>query len=120
MGRVILVVEDDESQRLLSRDILSEAGFQVECAVDGIDGWEAFCRSDPAVVVTDMHMPRRDGVELVRMIREKSAHCRIVVVTATMDHEEAQLLAAGANELLRKPFSAAQLVKAVRRQLAGQ
>ncbi|MCH2185015.1 response regulator, partial [Myxococcota bacterium] len=65
----VLVVDDQPRARDLLGAELEDAGFDVLTAEDGDDGWETFCRQDPAVVITDMSMPRCDGIELLRRIR---------------------------------------------------
>ena len=68
----ILVVDDQPRARDLLGAELEDAGFDVLTAEDGDAGWETFCRQDPAVVITDMSMPRCDGIELLRRIRSRS------------------------------------------------
>ena len=68
----VLVVDDQQRARDLLAMELSEAGFQVITAADGEEGWQAFCERPPDVVVTDMAMPRCDGIELLRRIRTRS------------------------------------------------
>jgi len=68
----VLVVDDQQRARDLLAMELSEAGFQVITAADGEEGWQTFCERPPDVVVTDMAMPRCDGIELLRRIRTRS------------------------------------------------
>ena len=68
----VLIVDDQERARELLGAELREAGFSVVSAADGEEGWQTFCRTAPSVVVTDMAMPRCDGIELLRRIRSRS------------------------------------------------
>ena len=69
---MVLVVDDQERARNLLAAELSDAGFGVITAEDGEEGWQTFRESPPDVVVTDMSMPRCDGIELLRRIRTRS------------------------------------------------
>lgn len=71
--RSVLVVDDRVEARALVAGELEEAGFQVEQASDGEDAWRCFQRRRPDLVVSDLRMPRADGIELLRRIRRVSA-----------------------------------------------
>ena len=66
----ILVVDDSISVRELERQLLSAAGFQVEVAIDGEDAWQKLALSDFDLIVTDIDMPRLDGLALTRSVRQ--------------------------------------------------
>lgn len=68
----VLVVDDQKRPRELLSAELEDAGFTVLAAADGEEAWQSFCQSEAAVVVTDMSMPRCDGIELLRRIRSRS------------------------------------------------
>ena len=65
----VLVVDDSLTVRELERKILVEHGYEVEVAVDGMDGWNAVRAGRFDLVITDMDMPRMDGSELTRLIK---------------------------------------------------
>lgn len=65
----VLVVEDSLTVRELERKLLDHAGYEVEIAVDGVDGWNAARAGHFDLVITDIDMPRMDGIELVKLIR---------------------------------------------------
>src|ERR1051325_4806053 len=76
---------DDEMHILRAAEIkLTRSGFQVECANDGQEAWEAIQRNLPDILVTDLQMPRMDGIELCRRLRENPAtrHLPILMLTA--------------------------------------
>ncbi|MCX5493296.1 hybrid sensor histidine kinase/response regulator [Kaistia dalseonensis] len=101
----VLVVDDSLTVRELERKLLSQHGYQVDVAVDGMDGWNAV-RSDPFdLVVTDIDMPRMDGIELVTLIK-KDVQLRAipVMIVSYKDREEDRRrgLDAGADYYLTK------------------
>ena len=64
----MLVVDDSLTVRELERKLLLDRGYDVEVAVDGMDGWNAVRAGHFDLVITDIDMPRMDGIELVRLI----------------------------------------------------
>ena len=66
----VLVVDDSLTVRELERKLLSNGGYEVEVAVDGMDGWNALRTGNFDLLVTDIDMPRMDGIELVRLIKQ--------------------------------------------------
>jgi two-component system sensor histidine kinase and response regulator WspE len=75
----VLVVEDSFTVRELERKLLVNSGFEVEVAVDGMDGWNAARTSHFDLVITDVDMPRMDGIELVALIK-KDPHVKSIPV----------------------------------------
>jgi len=115
----VLVVEDSVGVRELERVILEGAGYQVETAVDGLDG-AARLREEPAdLVVSDVEMPGMDGFDLTRTIRRTQGWENVPVVIMTSRGEEAAQQAgldAGCSAyLLKNDFDQEQLVSTVRR-----
>ena len=101
----ILVVDDSITVRELERQLLQSRGFTVDVAVDGMDGWNAVRGSLYDLIVTDVDMPRMDGIGLVSLIKADPARREIpVVIVSYKDREEDRLrgLDAGANRYLTK------------------
>ena len=101
----VLVVDDSLTVRELERKLLSNRGYQVVVAVDGMDGWNAV-RTEPFdLVITDIDMPRMDGIELVTLIRQ-APHLRTlpVMIVSYKDREEDRQrgLEAGADHYFTK------------------
>ena len=96
----ILVVDDQPRARDLLGAELEDAGFDVLTAEDGDAGWETFCRQDPAVVITDMSMPRCDGIELLRRIRSRSDVPVIVFSGHGSVQSAAEAFKAGADDFV--------------------
>ncbi len=96
----VLVVDDQERARRLLGSELATAGFSVIEAADGEEGWASFCESQPEVVVTDMAMPRCDGIELLRRIRSRSDVPVIVFSGHGSVSSAADAFKAGADDFL--------------------
>lgn len=113
----ILVVDDSLTVRELERKLLDRHGYEVEVAVDGMDGWNAVRNGHFDLVVTDVDMPRMDGIELLRLIRKDSnLKFNPVMIVSYKDREEDRQrgLDAGANYYLTKSsFHDDTLVQAV-------
>ena len=115
----VLVVEDSIGVRELERVILEGAGYQVETAVDGLDGASRL-RNDPAdLVLSDVEMPGMDGFELTRLVRRTKGWENVPVVIMTSRGEEharqAGMDAGASAYLLKHDFDQRQLVSTVQR-----
>ena len=101
----ILVVEDSLTVRELERKLLKSYGYVVEVAVDGMDGWNALKAGTYDLVVTDLDMPRLNGTELIKRIREDVKLQQIPVLMVSYkerDEDKQAALHAGANRFLSK------------------
>lgn len=101
----ILVVDDSITVREVERGLLSMQGYAVDVAVDGVDGWNALRTSAYDLLVTDVDMPRMDGIELVRLVRADSRLQHLpVIIISYKDREEDRLkgLEVGADRYLTK------------------
>jgi two-component system sensor histidine kinase and response regulator WspE len=101
----ILVVDDSITVREVERKLLEASGYEVEIAVDGMDGWNALRESDYDLVITDIDMPRMDGIELVKLIRNDARYQKLpVMIVSYKDREEDRYrgLEAGADYYLTK------------------
>ena len=122
MSRV-LVVDDEAAIRKVVRDALEKAGNEVETAVDGEEAIALFEGGNFDLVVTDLNMPKLDGLELVRRIRTSSAVPVLVLTVRQEEREKVHLLDAGADDYVTKPFGVAELVarsKALLRRAGGR
>lgn len=101
----VLVVDDSLTVRELERKLLDHHGYQVDVAVDGMDGWNAVRSDSFDLVVTDIDMPRMDGIELVTLIKNDGSLRNLPVMIVTYkDREEDRRrgLDAGADHYLTK------------------
>ena len=110
----VLVVEDDPATRRLYKFLLSNGGYSVVEADDGIVALEVLGRCHCDMVITDMNMPRMDGIELIKAIRLHHPGMYVIMVTAfgTPDTEK-QAMRTGANDYLAKPFEFDELERRV-------
>lgn len=115
----VVVVEDEA---LVRRGIVLTVDWAgVDCAVvgeaaDGMEGLEVIRESQPDLVVTDIKMPRLDGLEMVRQLREEGNRAHVIILTAYSDFSYAQAaLKLGAVDFLLKPFQDGELEEAVTR-----
>jgi two-component system sensor histidine kinase and response regulator WspE len=103
--RRVLVVDDSLTVRELERKLLEQAGYEVEIAVDGMDGWNAVRVGHFDLVVTDIDMPRMDGIELVKHIKDdpKLMNLPVMIVSyKDRDEDRRRGLEAGADYYLTK------------------
>jgi two-component system sensor histidine kinase and response regulator WspE len=113
----VLVVDDSLTVRELERKLLSNAGYEVEVAMDGMDGWNSVRTQTFDLVVTDIDMPRLDGIELVRLIKKDPRLKALpVMIVSYKDRQEDRMrgLEAGADGYLTKgSFHDQTLIKSV-------
>ncbi|MBY0241032.1 MAG: hybrid sensor histidine kinase/response regulator [Burkholderiaceae bacterium] len=101
----ILVVDDSLTVREMERKLLAGRGFDVDIAIDGIDGWNVVRSGEYDLVITDVDMPRMDGIELVSLIKKDiHLHKLPVMIVSYKDRPEdrARGMAAGADYYLTK------------------
>lgn len=118
---LILVVDDSITVRRVAQRMLQREGFRVALAVDGLQAIEKLNLEIPAVVLSDIEMPRMDGFDLVRNIRSdaKFKHLPIVMITSRIAEKHRELaMDLGVNEYLGKPYSEEGLLTILRRHTA--
>ena len=102
----VLIVDDDPSMRTALMETVKRLGYSVQGAADGMDALERVARFRPWLVLTDLRMPRLNGLELIKEVRGRAPHATIVLMTAYGDIETAvEAMKLGASEFLLKPFS---------------
>jgi CheY-like chemotaxis protein len=119
----ILVIDDDEQFRTMLVQMLSQDGHQVTIATDGAEGLRLISQVKPELIITDILMPNKDGLEIIiELDRERSKIPIIAVsggrrsITAEFNLESANLL--GAHATLAKPFTRADLRSVLDRVLS--
>jgi DNA-binding NtrC family response regulator len=116
----ILVAEDDPEMRLLLRKALSREGYEVETVGDGLEAVNTLReRADFHLLVTDIRMPHKDGIEVLREVRELRPGLRVIMVTGYGELDQyLSVMRQGAFEYLTKPFKIPDLLQVVDRALA--
>lgn len=118
MTKTVLTIDDSRTMRDMLRLALTEAGFKVIQAEDGIHGLEVLNANQPDIIVTDINMPRMDGFGVIESVRKESRyrHIPVLVLTTESDQDKkARAKQAGATGWIVKPFEPAKLVAAIRR-----
>jgi two-component system cell cycle response regulator DivK len=121
MSSCILVVEDQEDNRQILRDLLGNAGYELIEAENGEQALAALTRQRPDLILMDIHLPIMDGYEATRRIRANPDMTTIPIIAVTsyaLAGDEAKALAAGCNAYVTKPFSPRALLAKVREYLA--
>jgi DNA-binding response OmpR family regulator len=116
--RHILVVDDDSDLRQLNVDVLVSAGFTVDSAKDGAEGWEALKVKHYDLLITDNHMPKMSGVELIEKLRSTRVAVPIIMASShlpTYLFKQKPWLSPDAT--LQRPFSNDDLTAAVKKVL---
>jgi two-component system KDP operon response regulator KdpE len=110
----VLVVEDDREIRALIQSSLSVEGFEVQTAVSVSEASALVRHAPPDVIVLDLGLPDGDGVDLVREVRQHHTTPILVVSARHQEAQKIQLLDAGADDYLTKPFSVGELLARIR------
>jgi CheY-like chemotaxis protein len=115
---LILVVERDPHVRELERYFLEEAGFTVDFADDGLVALEQARRLRPQILISEILVPRLDGLALCRTLKADPATREIAVLIFSILLAKGRAEEAGADSFLRKPLAEKRLVETVRELLA--
>ena len=112
----VLVVDDNEALAGVIQGALEDSGLEVISAKDGLDGYDAYVRFEPDLVITDIHMPRANGLEMMKLIRAHNSRVKTIYMSGAMD----TFLPALERErgqypfsILKKPFSMKSLTNLV-------
>ena len=117
MLKCIMVVDDSETVRQVLHLTLTNAGFDVLEAEDGVDAFKKLSDAKVDMLITDLNMPNMDGLELIKRVRQEGEHRFIPIVMLTTESSEEKKLAgreAGASGWIVKPFKPEQLLKVVK------
>lgn len=120
MSKCILVVEDQEDNRRIVRDLLTSVGFELIEATTGEEGVRLAQTRRPDLILMDIQMPVIDGYEATRQIKSTTGlqHIPIIVVTSyALSGDDVKARAAGADAYVAKPFSPRELLAMIRQFL---
>jgi two-component system response regulator AtoC len=114
--RRVLIADDEESIRHVLSEMLSERGYEVRAVADGEEAMRELASSDYDALVTDVRMPRMNGLDLVRAAQASSPETTIIVMSAYGSHELAiEAMKAGAYDYLGKPFRPDEVLLVLRK-----
>ncbi len=117
MGQRILVIDDDKDIAEILGIVLRAEGFEPTFCADGLSAIDAFHRDKPDLVLLDLMLPGRDGIDICRAIREESG-VPIVMLTARSDSQDVVTgLESGADDYIVKPIKNKELIARVRARL---
>jgi DNA-binding response OmpR family regulator len=114
----ILIVDDNQDLAFLIKWMLEDEGYEVKSAKNGTDGYSTYLLFNPDLVLTDIEMPEKNGLELIREIRSHSPCVRTIYMSGDLSRygspleEEKEKYHAG---VLEKPFSRNELIRLVSR-----
>lgn len=121
MTKIIFTVDDSRTMRDMLLLALTDAGFDVVQAEDGVDALERLEGVTPDVIITDINMPRMDGFELIEKLRADGRYRATPILVLTTESEQSRkdrARQAGATGWIIKPFNPEKLVDAIRRVAA--
>jgi CheY-like chemotaxis protein len=120
-GKRVLVVDDDEAVRSLICSILSDAGYNVYEAVDGLNAMDLLKKRRYDALLTDYHMPNMDGLELLTFTKEMWPDLPVIVATSdvVVSGPTAHQLLQPAYAILEKPFDRSDLLNRIRSAVHG-
>jgi len=120
MNELILIIEDNEKNRKLVRDVLQHTGYKTLEAETGEDGVRLAQESHPALVLMDIQLPGMNGIEALGRLRAdaKTKKIPVIAVTASaMTHDRAKIMSAGFDGYQSKPINVKEFLVAVREML---
>jgi DNA-binding response OmpR family regulator len=119
MGKKVLVVEDHHDTSFLLCRLLKMEGYEVEHAIDGMVGFSTANSEHPDLIVTDIQMPRMDGIEMIKRIRESRPISKtpIIVMSAYGKRLINDAIEAGADAFVEKPIDLDNLLATIKSKL---
>jgi two-component system, cell cycle response regulator DivK len=120
MRRLILVVEDQEDNRRILRDLLTSANYELVEASTGEEALAALAKRPPDLILMDIQLPVMDGYEATRRIKADPATAAIPIIAVTsyaLSGDEEKARAAGCDDFVPKPYSPRQLLEKIQQYL---
>ncbi|WP_096153013.1 MULTISPECIES: response regulator transcription factor [Bacillus] len=115
MNKKVLIVDDEQSIVTLLQYNLEQAGYEVVVANDGADGLHKAIEEKPELIVLDLMLPKMDGIEVCKELRQRKVNVPILMLTAKDDEFDKVLgLELGADDYMTKPFSPREVVARVK------
>jgi CheY-like chemotaxis protein len=121
MGKTVLIVDDRADSRIMMKFALEKVGYPVLEAEDGEKALKMVQTQNIDLVLTDIRMPKMDGLELLKAIRKdkKNKHIKVLMITASKvgDVDQKEYFDAGADGFLHKPIQIDELREAIKKQI---
>lgn len=118
MSYKILYVDDDVSIRAAVRGEITGAGYELDEASDGTEAIQKLETGNYHLLLLDINMPGKSGLDVLRFIKEKNLHCRIIMLSGRLGFSVAtESLKLGADEYITKPFSVEFLLLTIKKVL---
>ncbi len=119
MGKKVLVVEDHHDTSFMLCRLLKMEGYEVEHAIDGMVGYSTATNEHPDLIVTDIQMPRMNGIEMIKRIRQEDEFRQtpIIVMSAYGKRIIDDAIKAGANDFVEKPIDFDKFLTTIRAKL---
>jgi two-component system cell cycle response regulator DivK len=117
MSRRILVVEDQEDNRRILHDLLTNAGYEIVQAENGEEALKAAAAERPDLILMDIQLPLLDGYEATRRLKADPALCAIPIIVITsyaLSGDESKARAAGCDAYITKPYSPRAILAKIR------
>lgn len=107
----VLIAEDERVMRFMITDFLESFGYQVIQSDNGIDAYVLWKKEKPDILVTDINMPKMNGIDLLKKIKEKEPNFPVVLITGvTMEKVKCIVNENNADGFLTKPFKMKELI----------
>ena len=115
----ILIVEDDELMIKILKFILNKEGYQLSIIKDGLSAIEQIPAINPDMVITDLLLPYKSGLEVIRFVKENFEKTPIIVLSSLgeEEHSVSEAFKLGADDFIAKPFNPNELILRVKRLL---
>lgn len=121
-ARTVMVVDDSVTVRKVTSRFLERQGFRVVTAKDGVDALDLLNREKPDIMLLDIEMPRMDGFEVARIVRNTSATSELPIImisSRSAEKHQTKAFACGVDEFLSKPYQEDHLLTSIQELLAG-
>lgn len=115
----ILVIDDAKFIRTMLKRMIKEFGYETIEATNGREALDIICKDQPDIVITDIHMPEMDGIELLTVLRDTQTNVRVIVVSADIQEvTKGKCIELGVSEVLNKPPNKEKLQNAIEKILS--
>lgn len=118
MKKKILIIDDEVDILFMLRKMMERAGFIVTLASNGREGMERFYEDPPDMVITDIIMPEKEGLEIIREMKKKQPALKVIAISGggriSADSYLETASYFGANRIFQKPFTQSEIISAAK------